>query len=62
MTGELIVGGILAGCSFGLFAVTLAVGVPAVVEFFAGMFVLAAGLLLILYGLPAGAVAWGLVP
>lgn len=62
MSGEIAVGGILVGCSLVLFMATLAVGIPTVLEFFAGIFVLAAGLALILYGLPAGAAAWGLVP
>lgn len=62
MSAELVIGVILVGCSLGLFAVTLAIGVPAVAEFFAGMFVLAIGLALILYGLPYGAVAMGVTP
>lgn len=62
MSGELVVGAILVGCSLVLFIATLAVGIPTVFEFFAGMFVLAIGLALILYGLPLGAAAMGVAP
>lgn len=64
MSGELIIGGIMVGSSVVFFVAVLCsvLGIPTVVEFFAGMFLLAAGLALVVYGLPFGAVAWGIKP
>lgn len=62
MSGEQIAGSILVGSAVVVVVAPLLAGISAIGDILAGMLILAAGLAVVLYGIPFGAVAWGLVP